>query len=172
MNKMIIEDIEPENETHSITAPGPASIPHVPVVDGAAISKMEIIEESAPVTVKRRPGRPKIAPELRKTNNMRHRVVLYLSYPSADQIARLRNMAKAFNKTNQLRFARLIKIANSPTEAAKMVMALGEERREIERRYRVWLRRKIRNDKEIENKTFRKTVRALAKAIKNSRPIV
>ena len=79
-------------------------------------------------------------------------------------------MAKAFNKTNEMRFARLLKIANSPSEAAQMVAAVGKEKAEIERKYRVWLRQKTRRDKEIEDKTFRQTVRALAKAIKNSRP--
>lgn len=201
MNRMIIEDIVPGDEKQGVAAPEQKHIPHIMTVDTVpadnvennleesfksdgerfqierpTVSKMEIVQESAPVHAAERPkrgrGRPKIAPELRKTNNMRHRVVLYLSYPSADQVARLRNMAKAFNKTNEMRFTRLLKIANSPSEAAQMVVAIGEEKAEIERRYRVWLRQKTRRDKEIEDKTFRQTVRALSKAIKNSRPVV
>lgn len=197
---MIIEDIVPGDEKQGVAAPEQEHIPHIMTVDSMpannvennpeeslqsdderfqierpVISKMEKIQESAPAHADERPkrgrGRPKIAPELRKTNNMRHRVVLYLSYPSADQVARLRNMAKAFNKTNEMRFARLLKIANSPSEAAQMVVAIGKEKAEIERKYRVWLRQKTRRDQEIEDKTFRQTVRALSKAIKNSRPV-
>ena len=200
MNRMIIEDIMPENEKQGVAAPEQEHTPHIMTVDTVladnvennpeesfksdgerfqierpTVSKMEIIQESAPAHADEQPkrgrGRPKIAPEMRKRTNGRFYVKLYLSYPSADQVARLRNMAKAFNKTNEMRFARLLKIANSPSEAAQMVAAVGKEKAEIERKYRVWLRQKTRRDKEIEDKTFRQTVRALAKAIKNSRPV-
>lgn len=164
MNRMIIEDIVTENEKQGVAVRAQEHIPHVMTVDTVSADNVESLQP------KRGRGRPKIAPEMRKRTNGRFYVKLYLSYPSADQVARLRNMAKAFNKTNEMRFARLLKIANSPSEAAQMVVAIGEEKAEIERKYRVWLRQKTRRDKEIEEKTFRQTVRALSKAIKNSRP--
>lgn len=188
---MIIEDIVSENEKQDVAVREAVReqehIPHIMTVDTVpksdderfqierpVISKTEKNQGSAPAHADERPkrsrGRPKIAPEMRKRTNGRFYVKLYLSYPCADQIARLRNTAKAFNKTNEMRFARLLKIANSPSEAAQMVAAIGKEKAEVERKYRVWLRQKIRRDKEIENKTFRQTVRALSKAIKNSRP--
>nr|DAO76751.1 MAG TPA: hypothetical protein [Microviridae sp.] len=178
MNKMIIEDIVPENGKQDIAVREAVReqehIPHITTVDTVLTDNIENKPEESLKSderPKRGRGRPKIAPEMRKRTNGRFYVKLYLAYPSADQVARLRNMAKAFNKINEMRFARLLKIANSPSEAAQMVAAIGEEKMKIERRYRVWLRQKTRRDKEIEDKTFRQTVRALSKAIKNSRPV-
>lgn len=117
--------------------------------------------------LKKRRGRPS------KTDKQTHGryILLYVAYPTAERIERLRNMVKGWNLADNLRFKRLRALANTLSEIDAMLMTQGKEKAEIERRYRVWLRQKMRRDQEIEDKTFRHTVRALARAIKNSKPV-
>lgn len=121
-------------------------------------------------TSDRKRGRPQKGREKTK-NNTRHFVCIYLSYPCKRDVDRLKNIAKAINKQNELRFQRYIKIANSPSEVLTMMQAEADERRKIEARYRVYLRQKARADKENQGKEFRATVKALARAIKNRKKI-
>lgn len=116
-------------------------------------------------------GRPRQNKDELKRNSNRCHIHLYLSYPCQKDIDRLRNLAKAMNKTNELRYKRYIRIANTPSEALLMMQAEAKEKKEIERRYRVYLRRQARLEKERNDKEFRQTVRALAKAIKNGKKI-
>lgn len=106
-----------------------------------------------------------------KTNNSHYRLMLYLSYPTEEQKQRLRNMAKAFNLENKMRHKRMLKIANTPSEAAQMVMAAKKDRAEADRKYRVWLRRKRKLDEIQYLKEFTAACRQCAKVIKNSRSI-
>ncbi|MBR4892232.1 MAG: hypothetical protein IKZ34_03580 [Alphaproteobacteria bacterium] len=143
---MQIELIEQENENHN----------------NSAISKTET---SAPLHVNRRTGRPL------KTNNCHFRLTLYLAYPTEEQKQRLRNMAKAFNLENKMRLKRMLKIANTPSEAEQMVMQERKDRAMADRKYRVWLRRKKRFDEAQYLKEFTEACMQYAKVIKNSRPI-
>lgn len=117
-------------------------------------------------SIKRRRGRP---PKNEKQTHGRY-ITLYIAYPTNERVERLRNIVKGWNLADNLRYKRLRALANTPSEIDVMLMAQGKEKAKIERRYRVWLRKKIRLEKEIEDKTFRKTVRILARAIKNGKP--
>lgn len=118
-------------------------------------------------SIKRRRGRP---PKNEKQTHGQY-ITLYIAYPTNERVERLRNIVKGWNLADNLRYKRLRALANTPSEIDVMLMAQGKEKAKIERRYRVWLRKKIRLEKEIEDKTFRKTVRILARAIKNGKPV-
>lgn len=104
-----------------------------------------------------------------KTNNPHFRLTLYLAYPTKEQKERLHNMAKAFNLENKMRMKRMLKIANTPSEAMEMVMQDKKNRAEADRKYRVWLRRKRKLDEAQYFKEFTEACMAYAKAIKNSK---
>lgn len=147
---MQIQMIDDENEIHNETVNNSVAIDNVNDGCATVISKKE---------------RPQ------KRNDSRYLLCLYLSYPTEEQKQRLKNMAKAFNLENKMRHKRMLKIANTPTEAAKMVMAARKDREIAERQYRLWLRRKRRLDEKQYLKEFTEACRQYAKVIRNSRPI-
>lgn len=98
-------------------------------------------------------------------------IKVYLVYPTEKNIERVRNLAKGINLSDSMRLKRLMKIANTPTEAQEMLLAQGKERQRVERLYRVWVRRRARLEKKQRSRVWVQACKDIARAIKRSKPI-
>lgn len=107
-----------------------------------------------------------------KKRNKAHIISFWFKYPGdKDFVDRIRNQIKAHGERLDMRYKRMIKIANSESEAKELVLALGKDKKESERKYRIWLRREARRKKEENDREFRETVKAFAGAIKRRKRI-